>query len=86
MSANKKKAKRRTAKAMQNLRKTPEKAISSITETKNPIIRSYGIDEYKDEEYDDEDDGLWPKYCPHCYDRQKAKSKYCELDGNVDED
>ena len=64
MSANKKKAKRRTAKAMQNLRKTPEKAISSITETKNPIIRSYGIDEYKDEEYDDEDDGLcFPKYC-----------------------
>ena len=78
---------------MQNLRKTPEKAISSITETKNPIIRSYGIDEYKDEEYDDEDDGLWPKYCPHCGALRrnttivkKLNPNTDELDGNVDED
>lgn len=34
MSGNRKKAKRRTAKALQNLRKTPEKRIPIVTETK----------------------------------------------------
>ena len=54
---------------------------------------SYGIDEYKDEEYDDEDDGLWPKYCPHCGALRrnttivkKLNPNTDELDGNVDED
>lgn len=34
MSGNRKKAKRRTAKALQNTRKTPEKRIPIVTETK----------------------------------------------------
>ncbi len=41
MSGNRKKAKRRTAKALQNLRKTPEKRIPAVTEMKNHHTSTY---------------------------------------------
>ena len=75
---------------MKNARKGNIKHHRDVFQKPHHTISIY-IDEYKDEEYDDEDDGLWPKYSSTLRstttqhnNRQKAEIQHTdELDGNV---